>query len=74
MSEKQSHETAVSELTRISHPEEMKSVVDLRIGDTVSFQAAARMTPAGVVCIGIAFSLAILAFSALARARRTAPL
>ena len=74
MSEKQSDKTPVPELIGISHPEEMKSVVDLRIGNAVSLQAAARITPAGVVCVGIALSLAVLAFSALARARRAGPL
>jgi uncharacterized protein (TIGR03382 family) len=60
-----------SELIPVQHPEEMKSTVELRIGRLISLQAAARTTPAGVVSVGIAISLAVLAFSALARARRT---
>jgi hypothetical protein len=64
-------EASSSELVPVQHPEEMKSTVELRIGRLISLQAAARTTPAGVVSVGIAISLAGLAFSALARARRT---
>lgn len=66
-----SDETSSSELVPVPHPQEMKSTVELRIGRVISFQAVARTTPAGVVSVGIALSLAVLAFSALARARRT---
>ncbi|WP_297296586.1 MYXO-CTERM sorting domain-containing protein [uncultured Methylovirgula sp.] len=63
-----SEEISRSELA--PHPEEMKSTVELRIGRVFSLQATARTTPAGIVSVGIALSLAVLAFSALARARR----
>ncbi len=52
------------------HPEEMKSIFTLRIGNAVSIEAVARTTPAGVVSVGVALGLTVLAFSALARARR----
>ena len=63
-------ETPGSDLVAVQHPEEMKSTVELRIGNAVLLKAAARATPAGVIGVGIALSLAVLAFSALARARR----
>jgi hypothetical protein len=44
----------------LTHPEEMKAVFNLKIGDKISLQGSARMTPAGVVSGGIALS-AILA-------------
>ncbi len=37
-----------------SHPEEMKSVFDLRVGKHVTLQGSARITPAGVISTGIA--------------------
>ncbi len=52
------------------HPEEMKSIFRLRIGNAFSIEAVARTTPAGIVSVGVTLGLAVLAFSALARARR----
>ncbi|MFS2151578.1 hypothetical protein [Rhizobium sp. Rhizsp42] len=37
-----------------SHPEEMKSVFDLRVGKHITLQGSARITPAGVISTGIA--------------------
>ncbi|MBD0416963.1 hypothetical protein [Oryzicola mucosus] len=54
--------------TSNSHPEEMKAVYDLRIGKHVALQGSARITPAGVICTGIAVSAMILAFGFLASA------
>jgi uncharacterized protein (TIGR03382 family) len=70
MGKHQSDEAPGFELAEAQHPEEMKSAVELRIGNAVSLRAVARTTPAGVVSVGVALCLAVLAFSALARARR----
>ncbi len=40
----------------ITHPEEMRANFNLRVGDKISLQGAARITPAGVVSAGIALS------------------
>jgi hypothetical protein len=45
----------------LTHPEEIRSAVDLRLGKHVSLQASARITPAGVVSAGIAVALMTLA-------------
>ncbi|MBB3965687.1 hypothetical protein [Rhizobium metallidurans] len=37
-----------------SHPEEMKSVFDLRVGKHITLQGSARTTPAGVISTAIA--------------------
>jgi len=37
-----------------SHPEEMKATYNLRVGNLVSLQGSARITPAGVICAAIA--------------------
>ena len=49
-----------------THPEEMKAAYNLRIGKSISLQGSARITPAGVVTIGITTLLVALAFTALA--------
>jgi hypothetical protein len=58
--------------TAAPHPEEMKSVVELRIGSRVVLHATGRATPAGLVGVGVAVSSIILAVAALVwAARRT---
>jgi hypothetical protein len=52
-----------------SHPEEMKATYDLRIGRSISLRGSARITPAGVVTIGVTTLLVALAFAALAPTR-----
>lgn len=37
-----------------SHPEEIKSTFDLRVGKHITLQGTARITPAGVISTGIA--------------------
>ena len=49
-----------------THPEEMKATYNLRIGKSISLQGSARITPAGVVTVGITTLLVALAFAALA--------
>lgn len=53
-----------------THPEEMRASVDLRIGDSISLQASARTTPAGLVSTGIMVSSVVLAFATLVWAVR----
>ena len=53
-----------------THPEEMKATYNLRIGKSISLQGSARITPAGVVTIGVTTLLVALAFAALAPGRR----
>lgn len=53
-----------------SHPEEMKATWEFRLGRSISIQATARWTPAGVVTAGIAASAVLLSLAALARASR----
>ena len=49
-----------------SHPEEIKSVFDLRLGKHVTLQGSARITPAGVISAGIAVAVMTLALGYLA--------
>jgi hypothetical protein len=49
-----------------THPEEMKSVFDLRVGKHITLQGSARITPAGVISTGIAVAAVALAFGYLA--------
>ncbi|QWW68203.1 hypothetical protein [Rhizobium sp. WYJ-E13] len=53
--------TAVS-----SHPEEIKSVFDLRLGKNMTLHAGFRITPAGVISTGIAVAAMALALGYLA--------
>lgn len=53
-----------------SHPEEMKAVYDVRVGKWITLQGSARITPAGVVTLGIAASAILLSVAALVRAVR----
>jgi hypothetical protein len=49
-----------------SHPEEIKSDFELRIGKHISLQGSARITPAGVISTGIAVAAMALALGYLA--------
>ncbi|TIS79417.1 MAG: hypothetical protein E5W94_05515 [Mesorhizobium sp.] len=53
-----------------SHPEEIKSVFDLRVGKHITLQGSARITPAGVICTGIAVAAMTLALGYLASSTR----
>ena len=53
-----------------SHPEEIKSVFDLRLGKHITLQGSARITPAGVISAGIAVAVMTLALGYLASANR----
>ena len=54
----------------ITHPEEMKAVFNLRVGDKISLQGSARMTPAGVVSAGVTATAIIAAIGFLVWAAR----
>jgi hypothetical protein len=53
-----------------THPEEMKTAFNLRIGDRISLQGTARVTPAGIVTVGITVCAILLASGFLKRAAR----
>jgi hypothetical protein len=53
-----------------THPEEMKTNFNLRIGKSISLQGSARITPAGIVTTGVTTLLVALALAALAPRRR----
>jgi hypothetical protein len=53
-----------------THPEEIRSNFDLRIGKSISLKGSARITPAGIVTAGVTTLLVALAFVALTSKRR----
>jgi len=53
-----------------THPEEMKAVFNVKIGNSLSMQSSARMTPAGLIALGLAISATLLAVAAVVRASR----
>lgn len=53
-----------------SHPEEIRSAFELRLGRHITLQASARITPAGVISAGIAVAAMVLALGYLASAMR----
>ncbi|QKC95217.1 hypothetical protein [Mesorhizobium sp. NZP2298] len=52
------------------HPEEIKSVFDLRVGKHITLQGSARITPAGVISVGIAVGAMMLALGYLVSSTR----
>ncbi len=53
-----------------AHPQEMKATYKVRVGNMISVESTARITPAGVVAVGVTTLLVALAFTALAKPRR----
>lgn len=53
-----------------SHPEEIKSVFDLRVGKGIALQGSVRITPAGVISTGIAVAAMALALGYLTSSMR----
>ncbi|MDQ0511115.1 hypothetical protein [Ancylobacter amanitiformis] len=51
-----------------AHPEEIKAVFEARLGRFATFQASARVTPAGVVTAGIAGTALLFGVAAVLRA------
>jgi hypothetical protein len=56
----------------LTHPEEMRAAFDLRVGKTINLKGTARVTPAGLICAGIAGVAVLAAATALVRAARRA--
>jgi hypothetical protein len=54
----------------ITHPEEMRASFDLRIGENISLKGSARITPAGIMTVGLMTAAIILATAGLIRAVR----
>lgn len=52
------------------HPEEMQASYEFRLGKLMSVKATARITPAGVITVGMTALLVALAITALAPRRR----
>ena len=49
------------------HPEENRSEFDLRVGTHITLQGKARITPAGLICSGLAVAMVTCALAYLAR-------
>ncbi len=54
----------------LTHPEEMRGEFDLRIGNNINIKGTGRTTPAGIVTVGIAIGVVLLATATLVRAAR----
>lgn len=50
-----------------SHPEEIRSEFDLHVGKHIHLQGKARITPAGIICCGLAAAMLGFAFGFAAR-------
>ena len=53
-----------------THPEEIRTNFILRVGKSISLQSSARITPAGIVTVGVTTLLVVLACVALTQRRR----
>jgi len=53
-----------------AHPEEIRSEFDLRIGNHVTLQGKARITPAGLICSGLAVAMIGFGLGYLVRSSR----
>jgi hypothetical protein len=54
----------------LSHPDEMKANVELRIGDRRVVMATARTTPTGLVSVGVMVAVILLSVAALVHTAR----
>ena len=54
----------------MTHPEEIRWEVELRVGDRIGLHTSLRTTPAGSMSAGIMISAATLGLAVLMRARR----
>ncbi len=57
----------------LTHPEEMKAVFNLKIGDKISLQGSARTTPAGIISAGITLSAILASIGFIVWAGRKKP-
>jgi hypothetical protein len=53
-----------------THPEEMRAGFDLRIGKNINLKGSGRLTPAGIVPVGLMTVAVLAATTALVRAAR----
>jgi len=53
-----------------AHPEEMRAEFDVSIGKRINLKGTARITPAGLICAGIAGVAVLVAATALVWAAR----
>lgn len=53
-----------------THPEEMKATYHLKLGNRISLEGSARVTPAGIITAGITTAIILLACGNLVRASR----
>jgi hypothetical protein len=53
-----------------SHPEEIRSAFELRLGKHITLRGSARITPAGVISSGLAVAAMVLALGYLASSMR----
>jgi hypothetical protein len=54
----------------LSHPDEMKAKVELRIGDRTAVMVTARTTPAGLISVGVMVTAILLSVAALVHTAR----
>ncbi len=57
--------------TAAPHPEEMRATVRLRIGNSVSLEATARATPAGLIAVGLLVTAIVTPLLILGKRNRT---
>lgn len=53
------------------HPEEMKATYHLKLGERISLQGSARVTPAGIIIAGITTAVILLTCANLVRVSRS---
>lgn len=61
---------ADDEVEPVTHPEEMRAAGEIQFGKHMVLKGTARVTPAGLICAGIAGVAVLLAAAALVRAAR----
>jgi hypothetical protein len=54
----------------ITHPEEMRTDFNLQIGKTTNLRGSVRLTPAGIVTVGLMTVAVLVAAAPLVRAAR----
>jgi hypothetical protein len=53
-----------------AHPEEIKAIVEFRVGNSVSLNATMRTIPAGLVTAGVMVAAIVLSIAIMVRAIR----
>jgi hypothetical protein len=60
----------IEPIVPITHPEEMLGGFDLHIGKNINLKGSGRITPAGIVTVGLMTVAILVATTALVRAAR----